>query len=336
MNCLSHLIVVNSETNACPNLMNYVAWPTQTHPDGMGIEVKDPSKPVTLTKVPSGLTVLSLYLNSNLIAVDVESESLRSCSITSCYHLKSIKLKADVHSFDVSGTPLEHLTLDSKVRITCLCIAGINLKSLAVVTRPQHYCRTSSVCGVAYSKVSFSGYYCDTKLMNCTCSLQGLLICEPASDHFLDHLQHLEKLSICMSSCKWLRELTLSCTDARSRYMIGKTLCTKLLKCCPKLQVLEWDEKCLGISASSLVALKRAFKEQHGTALSLRGSKDLLEAVDKLEALHRLPEKKQRMLRINALMKRTINNWKQKPKAKAFRAWRDYALREKKHDKDKK
>ncbi len=72
---------------------------------------------------------------------------------------------------------------------------------------------------------------------------------------------------------------------------------------------------------------------QHGIELNLCGPNDVLEAVEKLEAQQKLPEKKQRMLKINALMKRTINNWKQKPKAKAFRAWRDYALRDKKHNK---
>lgn len=116
-NYLFTLILLFSESNACPNISNYAAYPSQTHPSMLGSEVKEPSKPVTLTKIPSGLNFLSLYLNSNLVAIDVESDSLRECSLTDCYHLKSIKLKADVHTFSIGGMPLKHLALQSKVRM---------------------------------------------------------------------------------------------------------------------------------------------------------------------------------------------------------------------------
>eukprot|EP00029_Vermamoeba_vermiformis_P012745 TRINITY_DN7706_c0_g1_i1.p1 TRINITY_DN7706_c0_g1~~TRINITY_DN7706_c0_g1_i1.p1 ORF type:complete len:473 (-),score=62.08 TRINITY_DN7706_c0_g1_i1:385-1803(-) len=150
------------ETNACPNLVNYAAYPSQTHPTSVGSEVKEPSKPLTLTKIPSGLDHLDLYLNSNLVAIDVESDTLRECSLTDCFHVKGIKLKADVHSFSIYGLPLNHLAIQSK-----------RLKYLHVPIEQIQY----------------------VELI--TPNLQQLLICAPTSDHFLDHLQQLEELKIC-------------------------------------------------------------------------------------------------------------------------------------------
>lgn len=79
-------------------------------------EVGEPKKPVKLTKIPSGLSDLRLYLNSNIIAVDVSSDSLTVCNLNSCYQVKSIKLHANVHWFTITDDmPLESLILESSV-----------------------------------------------------------------------------------------------------------------------------------------------------------------------------------------------------------------------------
>lgn len=84
---------------------------------------------------------------------------------------------------------------------------------------------------------------------------------------------------------------------------------------------------------SQLVLFKKTFKQRYNTDLELRGPVDVVAAVEQILVQQKLPEKKQKMLKINASMKRTIVILKQQPKIKAFRAWRDYALRDKKEKK---
>jgi hypothetical protein len=102
------------------------------------------------------------------------------------------------------------------------------------------------------------------------------------------------------------------------------------------LKVISWDANCFGLPPSQLVLLKKSFKLRYNTELELRGPEDVMTAVEQILAQEKLPQKKQRMLKINAAMKRTIVILKQQPKVKAFRAWRDYALRDKKQAKEKK
>jgi hypothetical protein len=275
------------ETDSCPNLVNYHAYPTQTNPQGM-YDITEPKKPVKLTKIPIGLMCLSLYLNSNLISVDLESDSLTEFSVTCCYHVKSIRLIANVHTFSITDDmPLDTLVIDSKV-----------LQDLQIPVAHLHYVELR------------------------TPKLRQLTICSPASDHFLDHLTELEELNIY--------------AHPHSFRINGKHLFAKLENCCPRLKVLSWDANCFGLPPSQLVLLKKAFKLRYNTELELRGPEDVMTAVEQILVQEKLPQKKQRMLKINAAMKRTIVVLKQQPKVKAFRAWRDYALRDKKQAKEKK
>jgi hypothetical protein len=60
-----------------------------------------------------------------------------------------------------------------------------------------------------------------------------------------------------------------------------------------------------------------------------------MKALQDREAIKKLPDKKQRMIRVNVLMQRTVVNMTQRALAKAFRAWREYALRDKRRENKK-
>jgi hypothetical protein len=82
---------------------------------------------------------LSLYLNSNLISVDLESDSLTEFSVTCCYHVKSIRLIANVHTFSITDDmPLDTLVIDSKVSLPRY-IDNVHTQTYYCI----RYCKTS-------------------------------------------------------------------------------------------------------------------------------------------------------------------------------------------------
>jgi hypothetical protein len=120
-------------------------------------DITEPKKPVKLTKIPSGLMCLSLYLNSNLISVDLESDSLTEFSVTCCYHVKSIRLIANVHTFSITDDmPLDTLVIDSKVSLPALhkqCTYSDVLLYLGIA-RPPDTCSTPPLRRIEDAQVS--------------------------------------------------------------------------------------------------------------------------------------------------------------------------------------
>ena len=82
-----------------------------------------------LTHVPTHLQFLRLYLNLNLVEVDVESDNLTEACFESCYNLKSVKIKAPLSRFVVDDDQLEYLSVESKASLIRRCyipLAHIN------------------------------------------------------------------------------------------------------------------------------------------------------------------------------------------------------------------
>mgnify|MGYP001050919105 CR=1 FL=1 len=136
---------------------------------------------------------------------------------------------------------------------------------------------------------------------------------EPTAENFMENLSNLQHIKL----------------KAEKIFRISPAIVSKLTAC-PKLESLKITKKCSGISASALYLFRKNFEAKNGRKIELLVDEQLLNGSEELEAREKLPEKKQRMLHINSLMKRTITLWKQLLKAKALRSWRDFAFKKQK------